>query len=76
MHQKGLVNRNSEHKAHIYEPTLSKKETQKQMLDDLKNRLFGGSISSLVIQALGSNEKTKPAEIDEIKALLAKVEEK
>ncbi|MFC3193663.1 BlaI/MecI/CopY family transcriptional regulator [Marinicella sediminis] len=76
MHQKGLVSRNSEQKAHIYEPAMSKKETQKQMLDDLKNRLFGGSISSLVLQALGTNETTTQSELDEIKALLEKVEEK
>ncbi len=75
MHQKGLVSRNSEQKAHIYQPTLSKKETQKQMLDDLKNRLFGGSISSLVLQALGTSETTKQSELDEIKALLEWVEE-
>lgn len=75
MHQKGLVSRNSDQKAHIYQPSLSKKETQKQMLDDLKNRLFGGSISSLVLQALGTAETTKQSEIDEIKALLEKVEE-
>lgn len=74
MHQKGLVTRNSENKAHIYEPTLSKKETQKQMLEDLKNRLFGGSISSLVMQALGSSDKTKQSELDEIRALIEKVE--
>mgnify|MGYP000088355702 FL=1 len=76
MHQKGLVSRNSEQKAHIYQPTLTKKETQKQMLEDLKNRLFGGSISSLVLQALGTNDKTKQSEIDGIKALLEKVEDK
>ena len=75
MHQKGLVSRNSEQKAHIYQPTLSKKETQKQMLEDLKNRLFGGSISSLVLQALGTNDKTNQSELDEIKALLEKVED-
>ena len=75
MHQKGLVSRNSDQKAHIYQPSLSKKETQKQMLDDLKNRLFGGSISSLVLQALGTAETTKQSEIDEIKALLEKVED-
>ncbi len=76
MHQKGLVSRNSEQKAHIYQPTLTKKETQKQMLEDLKNRLFGGSISSLVLQALGTNDKTNQSELDEIKALLEKVEDK
>ena len=28
MHQKGLVTRNSENKAHIYDPTLNKKNNQ------------------------------------------------
>ena len=46
------------------------------MLEDLKNRLFGGSISSLVLQALGTNDKTNQSELDEIKALLEKVEDK
>ncbi len=75
MHQKGLVTRDSEHKAHIYQPSLTKKDTQRQMLEDLKNRLFGGSISSLVLQALGTNSATNQNEIDEIKALLDKVED-
>lgn len=74
MHQKGLVSRNSEQKAHIYQPMLSKKETQAQMIDDLKHRLFGGSVSSLVLQALGNNSETSAEEIEEIKALLEKVE--
>ncbi|WP_154223427.1 BlaI/MecI/CopY family transcriptional regulator [Marinicella rhabdoformis] len=76
MYQKGLVSRNSEQKAHIYEPILTKKETQAQMLDDLKHRLFGGSISSLVLQALGNNSETSAKEIEEIKALLENVENK
>ncbi|WP_395375266.1 BlaI/MecI/CopY family transcriptional regulator [Marinicella sp. W31] len=74
MHQKGLVVRNSEQKAHIYEPTLSKQETQEQMLDDLKHRLFGGSLSGLVMQALGSQAKTSQEEIKDIKDMLAKIE--
>ena len=74
MHQKGLVIRNSEQKAHIYQPTLSKQETQEQMLDDLKHRLFGGSLSGLVMQALGSQTKTSQEEIKDIKDMLAKIE--
>ncbi|MCF6318190.1 MAG: BlaI/MecI/CopY family transcriptional regulator [Proteobacteria bacterium] len=75
MHQKGLVTRNSEQKAHIFEPTLSKKQTQSQMLEDLKQRLFGGSINSLVMQALGSNKTTSEKELKEIKALLDRIEQ-
>ncbi len=74
MHQKGLVERNSEQKAHIYQPTLSKKETQSQMLEDLKQRLFGGSLSNLVMQALGSNPNTSESELKEIKELLDRMD--
>ena len=43
-------------------------------LDDLKTRLFGGSISSLVMQALGSNKKADVEEIEKIKEFLDQFE--
>ncbi len=74
MHQKGLVARDSSSKAHIYEPALSKQETQSQILEDLKTRLFGGSLSSLVMQALGSNHEASNEEILQIKEFLNSLE--
>ncbi|MCF6288482.1 MAG: BlaI/MecI/CopY family transcriptional regulator [Proteobacteria bacterium] len=74
MLQKGLVTRDSSYKAHIYSPTLSQQETQIQIIDDLKTKLFGGSISSLVIQALGSNHQASNAEIAQIKDFLKTIE--
>ncbi len=74
MYQKGLVSRDSSQKAHIYSPSYSKQETQAQIIDDLKTRLFGGSISSLVMQALGSSHQTSDEEIDQIKDFLKTIE--
>ncbi len=74
MFQKGLVNRDSAQKAHIYTSAFSKQETQAQIIDDLKTRLFGGSISSLVMQALGSTHKASNEEIDQIRDFLKNLE--
>lgn len=74
MFQKGLVSRDSSQKAHIYSPAFSKQETQAQIIDDLKTRLFGGSMSSLVMQALGSKHQTSDEEINKIKDFLNTIE--
>jgi predicted transcriptional regulator len=74
MFQKGLVIRDDSQKAHIYKPAFSKQDTQSQIIDDLKTRLFGGSISSLVMQALGSNQQASDDEINQIKDFLKTIE--
>jgi len=74
MFQKKLVVRDDSQKAHIYSPALSKQETQSQIIDDIKTRLFGGSISSLVMQALGSTHQASNEEINEIKDFLNTIE--
>ena len=74
MFQKGLVARDASQKAHIYSPAFSKEETQEQIIDDMKTRLFGGSISSLVMQALGSNHQASNEEINQIKDFLDTLE--
>ena len=74
MHEKGIVTRDSSSKAHIYSPSFSKEETQSQIIEDIKDRLFGGSISSLVMQALGSSHKANEEEIEQIKEYLSNLE--
>ncbi len=74
MFQKELVSRDSAQKAHIYKPAFSKEQTQAQIIDDLKTRLFGGSISSLVMQALGSTHKASDEEIKQIRDFLKNLE--
>lgn len=73
MFEKGLVSRNSDGRTHIYVAEKGQKETQKQLLDRLLDSAFGGSASKLVMQVLG-NHKSSPKELEEIKALINKLE--
>jgi len=70
MHAKGLVARNQDGQAHVYEarePTRMKR----QLLGDLVSRVFGGSASQLVLHLL-EDEKATPEDIEEIRQMLAK----
>ena len=74
MHEKHLVSRISDGRTHIYTASRGKEETQNQLLDRLMDAAFGGSASKLVMQALG-NHKSSKKELEEIKALIKKLEE-
>ena len=69
MFEKGLVARDDSSKTHIYEPIITRESTQKQMVGKMVTSLFGGSTSSLVMQALGSGATSKE-ELDEIQKIL------
>ena len=69
MFEKGIVTRDDSAKIHIYQPALSRKNTQKQFLDKMINGLFAGSSTQLVLQALG-NQKASKSELDEIQKYL------
>ena len=69
MHAKGLVTRELDGQAHIYqarEPAFMKR----QLLGDLVQRVFAGSASQLVLHLL-EDEKASPSEIEEIRQMLA-----
>lgn len=74
MHAKGLVERDDSQRAHVYRPAVSKERTQKRFLADLVNRVFDGSPSQLVLQALGGRTRATREELDEIRALLDKLD--
>ena len=69
MTDKGLVIRDDADRTHSYSPAVPPDTTKKQMVGDLLDRLFQGSVSELVLQALG-NSKLSKAEAAEIKKLL------
>ena len=73
MTDKGLVTRESEGRTHIYSPALKEDRARTQLLDKLLDTAFGGSASKLVMQALG-NYKSSREELDEIRALIDKLE--
>jgi predicted transcriptional regulator len=74
MHAKGLVERDDAQRAHVYRPAVNKERTQKRFLADMVQRVFDGSPSQLVLQALGGRPRASREELDEIRALLDKLD--
>jgi len=75
MHQKGLVKRDESERAHVYAATLSQRRAQKRFLGKLLQRVFEGSSTELVMQALGSGKPASPEELAMIRARLKELEE-
>lgn len=73
MHDKGLVERDESQRAHVYRAVVSKERTQRKFLSDMLQRLFDGSPSRLVLQALGDHEASRE-ELQEIRALLNRLD--
>jgi BlaI family transcriptional regulator, penicillinase repressor len=69
MTEKRLVARDESDRTHVYAPRLSEAETQRQLLDDLLTRAFGGSAMTLVMQAL-SDVRATPDELARLRQLL------
>jgi BlaI family penicillinase repressor len=74
MHAKGLVVRDDSERAHVFRPAISKERTQKRFLLDVVQRVFDGSPSQLVLQALGGRPRATREEVEEIRALLDKLD--
>jgi len=73
MTEKGLVERDESVRPQIYRARHSQEQTQRQLLRDLLQRAFGGSVKTLVLQAL-STRKSSAAELEEIEKLLDRIE--
>jgi predicted transcriptional regulator len=70
MTEKRLVVRDESARTHIYDAAYTEDQTQRQLVTDLVDRVFGGSAAKLVLQALAST-KASPEELDEIQKLLS-----
>jgi predicted transcriptional regulator len=73
MHEKGLLERDTSSKTHIYSSAVSQENTQRQLLDKMIDTVFNGSASQLVLQALG-NHKSSKEELEKIKQYLNEIE--
>ena len=74
MTAKGLVNRKKDQRAHVYEASVSREQTQRQLLNHLVDRAFGGSALQLAQQALASAKQASPEDVAEIRRMLAEFE--
>jgi BlaI family penicillinase repressor len=69
MTEKGLVIRVERFGSHVYEASVPKEQTQRQIAGDLLKRAFGGSAKSLMMGALSAQPASRE-ELDEIRRML------
>lgn len=74
MFEKGLVTRVEEGRTHAYTASIRESDTQDLLLQQFVDNAFRGSTARLVMQALGNHEASTE-ELDEIKTLIAKIEQ-
>ena len=75
MADKGLVKRNETARTHVYSPVAGEEQTQRQLVQDLVDRAFGGSAAQLVMRAL-SAEGASDADLKQIRKLIDDYREK
>ena len=75
MTTKGLVRRNEDQRAHVYEAQHPATEMKRQLASDVLRKVFGGSASELMMHAL-EGRPTSKQELDDLRRLLDKYEEK
>ena len=73
MTEKGLVERDETRRPQIYRPRDSQERTQKQVLIDVIQRVYGGSVKDLVMHAVGTR-KVSPTDLEAIEKLLDRFE--
>ena len=73
MTEKGLVNRDEKQRPQIYRARYPREHTQRQLLHDLTQRAFGGSVKALVLQALAGRRSSRK-ELEEMEKLLDRME--
>lgn len=74
MHGKGLVQRDSSQRAHVYRPAVTQAAAQKRALGDVLRGFFNGSPGELVLRALGEDEQPSSEELERIRALIDRIE--
>ncbi len=74
MTEKGLLERDTSRRKHIYAPAVSREVTQGHFLGKMIDGLYNGSAGRLVIGALG-HEKLSKADLKEIQDYLKQFEQ-
>jgi predicted transcriptional regulator len=73
MTEKGLVERDETVRPQIYRAKYSQEHTQRNLVSDLLQRAFGGSVKALVMQALAT-KKSSAKDLEAIEKLLDRIE--
>jgi BlaI family penicillinase repressor len=75
LHRKAKVKRTLKDRAYFYKPAVSRRQEVSQHLGDLVERLFGGSVESLVVSLLETKHLT-PAKLARLNKLVKEAKEK
>ena len=73
MATKGMVTRNEDSRAHVYQARQPAESTKCQLVGDLLQRAFAGSASQMMMHAL-EEKKASRDEIEEIRRMLDEYE--
>ncbi len=73
--KKGVLARTKRGRAYVYRPLVSREEVSRDLLRDLRDVLFGGSLPSLVLNLM-SDESVSDADIQALKETLSDLESK
>lgn len=69
MREKGLLDRDDSVRPQIYSAALTRQSAEVGLLDELSQKVFGGSAANLVM-SLVSSRKVKPEDLDEMERLI------
>lgn len=75
MFEKGLVTRDQSVRPQLYKAAVTRNSTQKNVVKNVVEKMFSGSASDLVLQAL-STSKTSKEELDEIRSLVEELQKR
>ena len=75
MVEKGLVQRDTSQRSHLYTATISREEVQDKLLQKLLGGVFRGASARLVMNLLGGDEKLRKEEVRQIREMLKMLEE-
>jgi BlaI family transcriptional regulator, penicillinase repressor len=75
LHRKGKVKRNLKERAYFYKPAVSRRQVVGQHMNDIVERLFGGSAESLVMSLVETKHLT-PEKLASLHKLLEEEESK
>lgn len=73
MHDKGLVERDEEGRAHRWRAVVSEERTERRLVRDLADRAFGGSVARMLERVLPES-RADGEELEEIRRLLEEAE--
>jgi predicted transcriptional regulator len=68
----GWLKHSEEGRTYVYSAVVEKQKTRREILEDIKTRVFGGSRAELV-KCLIEDSDVSPGEIKELRALLKKM---